>query len=66
MRTARQLSVSLINKPGRLADMLGALAKGKVNFVALAVMDSRDRGMVRFVPEDCQAATVVWRNQYSL
>jgi hypothetical protein len=59
MRTARQLSVSLINKPGRLADMLGALAKGKVNLIALAVMDSRDRGMVRFVPEDCQAATEV-------
>ena len=59
MRTARQLSVSLINKPGRLADMLGALAKGKVNLIALAVMDSRDRGMVRFVPDDCQTATEV-------
>ena len=59
MRTAKQLSVSLVNKPGRLADMLGALAKGKVNFLALSVMDSRDRGMVRFVPDEFDAATEV-------
>lgn len=59
MRTAKQLSVSLVNKPGRLADMLGALAKGKVNFLALSVMDSRDRGTVRFVPDEFGAATEV-------
>jgi hypothetical protein len=59
MRTAKQLSVSLVNKPGRLADMLGALAKGKVNFLALSVMDSRDRGMVRFVPDEFDSATEV-------
>lgn len=59
MRTAKQLSVSLVNKPGRLADMLGALAKGKVNFLALSVMDSRERGTVRFVPDEFNAATEV-------
>ena len=59
MRTAKQLSVSLVNKPGRLADMLGALAKGKVNFLALSVMDSRERGTVRFVPDEFSAATEV-------
>ena len=32
MQTAKQLSVSLVNKPGRLADMLVALNKGKVIF----------------------------------
>ena len=35
MQTAKQLSVSLVNKPGRLADMLTALNKGKVNFQGL-------------------------------
>ena len=59
MRTAKQLSVSLVNKPGRLADVLGALAKGKVNFLALSVMDSRERGTVRFVPDEFSAATEV-------
>jgi hypothetical protein len=51
MQTAKQLSVSLVNKPGRLAAMLTALSKSKVNFQALAVMDSGDRGTVRFVPD---------------
>jgi hypothetical protein len=39
--------------------MLTALNKGKVNFKALAVMDSGDRGRVRFVPDDFSAATAV-------
>jgi hypothetical protein len=59
MQTAKQLSVSLVNKPGRLADMLTALSKGKVNFRALAVMDSGERGTVRLVPDDFQAAASV-------
>jgi hypothetical protein len=59
MQTAKQLSVSLVNKPGRLASMLTALNKGKVSFRALVVMDSGDRGTVRFVPDDFQAAAEV-------
>jgi hypothetical protein len=59
METAKQVSVSLVNKPGRLSAMLAALAKGKVNLRALAVMDSGDRGKVRFVPDDLAAATDV-------
>ncbi len=59
MQMAKQLSVSLVNKPGRLADMLMALSKGKVNFLALAVMDSGERGTVRFVPDDVQVAVSV-------
>ncbi len=59
MQTAKQISVSLVNKPGRLADMLIALAKEKVTFRALAVMDSGERGTVRFVPENFDAAVGV-------
>jgi hypothetical protein len=61
MQTAKQLSVTLINKPGRLAAMLTALSKNKVGFQALAVMDSGERGTVRFVPsqEQYAAATEV-------
>ncbi len=59
MQMAKQLSVSLVNKPGRLATMLGGLSKGKVNFRALSVMDSGDRGTVRFVPDDPTAAIEV-------
>ena len=56
MQMAKQLSVSLVNKPGRLADMLAALGKGKVTFRALAVMDSGTRGTVRFVPDNVALA----------
>jgi hypothetical protein len=59
MRIAKQLSVRLANKPGRLAAMLGALNKSKVTFHALVVMDSGDRGTIRFVPDDFHAATEV-------
>ena len=59
MRTAKQLSVSLVNKPGRLADILTALNKGKVNLRALSVMDCGERGTVRFVPDDAAAAEQV-------
>lgn len=59
METGKQLSVSLVNKPGRLAAMLGALGKEKVSFRALSVMDSGERGTVRFVPDDIEAAKQV-------
>jgi hypothetical protein len=59
MQTAKQLSVSLVNKPGRLSAMLTALGKEKVSLQALAVMDSGDRGSVRFVPENLDSATAV-------
>jgi hypothetical protein len=59
MQTAKQLSVTLVNKPGRLASMLTALSKEKVNFRALVVMDSGNQGKVRFVPDDVEAARKV-------
>jgi len=59
MQMAKQLSVSLVNKPGRLADVLAALSKGKVALRALSVMDSGERGTVRFVPDDASAAMSV-------
>ena len=45
----------LVNKPGRLAAMMTALGKEKVEFLALSVMDSGERGCVRFVPDNMDA-----------
>jgi hypothetical protein len=59
MQTTKQLSVKLLNKPGRLAAMLGALSKEKVGFRALSVMDSGERGCVRFVPDEVETAMKV-------
>ncbi len=56
MQTAKQLSVTLVNKPGRLAALLTALNKEKVSFRALSVMDTGERGTLRFVPDDFAAA----------
>jgi hypothetical protein len=65
MQTAKQLSVSLVNKPGRLADVFATMCKEKVGFEALCVMDSGRRGMVRFVPDDVESAIAVL-NQMNL
>ena len=59
MQTAKQMSVSLVNKPGRLADLLASLNKGRVDLRALSVMNSGERGIVRFVPDDFEAAALV-------
>lgn len=56
MQTAKQVSVTLVNKPGRLAALLSALGKEKVNLRALAVMDSGLRSTLRFVPDDVNSA----------
>ena len=66
MQTAKQISVSLVNKPGRLADMLNALAKEKVAFrrsrswipASGARSDSCPRSSIR--PSECfKASTFV-------
>ncbi|RMG02692.1 MAG: acetolactate synthase [Planctomycetota bacterium] len=63
METTKQISVRLVNKPGRLAAMLNTLHKEKVSFRALVVMDSDDRGTVRFVPDDLDKACEVLDQQ---
>ncbi|HUT09247.1 MAG TPA: hypothetical protein VMY42_02020 [Thermoguttaceae bacterium] len=59
MQTAKQLSVMLVNKPGRLADLLTTLSKEKVGFRALVVMDTGERGTLRFVPDDYDRAVEI-------
>ncbi len=52
MRVATQFSVFLVNKPGVLAQVTTALAKAKVNVVALTLVDSSEHGVLRVVCED--------------
>ena len=63
MQTSKQLSVTLVNKPGRLSNVLSALTKGKVHCLALSVMNAGDRGTLRIVPDNLQAATEVLEKQ---
>jgi hypothetical protein len=52
METSKQVSVFLENKPGRLANVLSALAREKVNITALSVMDSHEHSVLRLVADD--------------
>ena len=52
MRLETQFSVFVVNKPGVLAALTGALAAAKVNMTALSLMDSGDHGMLRMVCDD--------------
>ena len=52
METTKQVSVFLENKPGRLANVLSALAREKVNLTALTVMDSHEHSVLRLVVND--------------
>ena len=47
-----QFSIFLINKPGVLAGVTSALAKARINIVALALMDSGEHGTLRIVCDD--------------
>ena len=49
---AKQIPVFLENKPGRLANVLSALARDKVNITALSVMDKHEHGVLRVVTDD--------------
>ncbi len=52
MQTTKQITVFLENKPGRLANVLSALAKEKVNITALSVMDKHEHSVLRMVTDD--------------
>jgi hypothetical protein len=59
METAKQISIFLENKPGRLANVLLGLARDKVNLTALTVMDSHEHNVLRCVLDDQEKARKV-------
>ncbi|MHA3773353.1 ACT domain-containing protein [Verrucomicrobiota bacterium sgz303538] len=56
MKTARQLSIFLDNKPGTLADVCKELANAKINIFALSISDTTDYSVVRMVVSEPQKA----------
>ena len=46
-----QFSIFLVNKPGVLAGVAEALAKARVNIIALTLMDSMEHGVLRIVTD---------------
>ena len=51
-KTAIQFSVFLVNKPGVLAQVTGALADAKLNLLAMTLVDSQEHGVLRMVVEN--------------
>jgi hypothetical protein len=62
MPNSNQISVFLENKPGRLANVLSALAHEKVNLNAMTVMASHETGVLRFISDDVAKARNVLKN----
>lgn len=58
-RTVPQFSVFLVNKPGVLAQVTSALAKAKINLLAMTLVDSQEHGVLRLVADDPAAAREV-------
>ena len=56
MRKAKQISVSLENRPGRLASLCRCLADGKINIIAISVAETTEQGVVRMVVDKPEAA----------
>jgi hypothetical protein len=59
METTQQVSVFLENKPGRLANVLSALAREKINVLALTVMDRHEHSVLRLVTNDMNKTVAV-------
>jgi hypothetical protein len=59
MRTETEFSVFLINRPGVLASVTGALGKAKVNIIALTLSDSGDHGVLRIICDQPNVAREV-------
>ncbi len=62
METAKQVSVFLENKPGRLANVLRALEKQKINVTGLTVMDSHEHSVLRVVTSDLARTSQVLKD----
>jgi hypothetical protein len=52
VKTLTQFSVFLVNKPGVLAQVTGALAAEKINLLAMTLVDSQEHGVLRMVMEN--------------
>ena len=56
MERVKQISVSLENKPGKLAHVCRCLADRKVNIIALSVAETSEQSLVRLVVDKPEAA----------
>ena len=58
-RTDTQFSVFLVNKPGVLAQVTGALGEAKLNILAMTLVDSQEHGVLRVVTDEAASTRAV-------
>ncbi len=61
MQSVTQFSVFLVNKPGILAQVLGELAKAKVNILAMTMADTTEHGVLRLIVDSTAGARKVMK-----
>ena len=59
----KQLSVFMENRPGRLYKLTHALGKEGIDFVTLAIADTKDFGIVRFIARDNEKAYEILKKE---
>jgi hypothetical protein len=59
IRSDIQFSVFLVNKPGVLAQVTGAIAQAKINVLAMTLVDSQEHGVLRVVADNAASARAV-------
>ena len=59
MEKCKQFSIFLANKPAMLSQILGELAKAKVNIKTIAMMDSMEHGVLRTIVDNAGTAKTV-------
>lgn len=57
MMTLKQLSVFVENKPGKLQDLTGLLAKNNINMRALSLAETSEFGIARIIVDDLNVAS---------
>ena len=63
MATKKELSIVLPNKPGTLAAVTAALAKAKVNLLAVDASGGFEYNIIKLVPDDAAKAKAVLKRR---
>ncbi len=63
MKTIRQISVFVENKPGRLSSITQILKENDINIRALSIADTRDFGILRIIATDPDKACAKLRQE---
>ena len=66
IRIEPQLAVFMDNRPGMLAHTCNALAKAKINIIALSILDTVDHAIVRMIVDKTKEAEQVLAGMHAM